>query len=174
MPVPSPAPMSTEPDFDTLVLPCPPPAFGHAMHEFFGFDPNYTNLNNGKLHSQMPARRVDCCQGSYGSLPLPVKASCDRLTAQIEANPDIFIRRHYQQLLNVVRERLATFIGAEVDECVLVPNTSHGLNTVLRNFEWNKGDVIIKSASKLSSAHAHLIACAQPPRLTTPSLVQFS
>ena len=33
--------------------------------------------------------------------------------------------------------------GADADEVVLVPNATHALNTVMRNFEWRKGDVII-------------------------------
>jgi hercynylcysteine S-oxide lyase len=86
------------------------------------------------------------CLGSYGSLPIPVKAACDRWASQIEVNPDLFFRRRYQPLLVSVRERLAELIGANTDECVMVPNTSHGLNTVLRNFEWHHGDIIIGGA----------------------------
>ncbi|OJA16494.1 hypothetical protein AZE42_12606 [Rhizopogon vesiculosus] len=104
-----------------------PPSFGHAMHELFGFDPTYTNLNHG----------------SYGSLPKPVGAVCDALTAHIEANPDKFIRIECIDHWNEARARLANLIGAETDECVLVNNTTHGITTVLRNFEWNEGDIII-------------------------------
>lgn len=43
------------------------------------------------------------------------------------------------------RERVADLLGAGVDECVLVPNATHGVNTVLRNLDWKKGDVIIQS-----------------------------
>ena len=43
------------------------------------------------------------------------------------------------------RERIARLIGAHVDECVLVPNAIHGVNTILRNIGWKKGDVILKS-----------------------------
>lgn len=25
----------------------PPPAFGHAMHQYFALDPDYVNLNHG-------------------------------------------------------------------------------------------------------------------------------
>jgi len=51
----------------------------------------------------------------------------------------------YEPLWNRCRERVANLIGAGVDECVLVPNTTHGVNTVLRNLDWKKGDVIIQS-----------------------------
>jgi selenocysteine lyase/cysteine desulfurase len=74
-----------------------------------------------------------------------VLATCSAITARIEANPDLFHRIEFMPLLRSVRERLARFIGADTDECVLVMNASHGVNTVLRNFDWAEGDVLIAS-----------------------------
>ncbi|KAG1729659.1 pyridoxal phosphate-dependent transferase [Suillus paluster] len=104
-----------------------PPPFGHSMHKLFEFDPSYVNLNHG----------------SYGSLPMPVRIACDKLATRIEANPDKFIRIECIHHWNEARTRVAKLIGAETDECVLVNNTTHGIATVLRNFEWHEGDVII-------------------------------
>ncbi|KAK0452766.1 pyridoxal phosphate-dependent transferase [Desarmillaria tabescens] len=121
---PLPPPSSLE----SLVLPAQRPAFGHQMKEYFHFDPEYVNLNHG----------------SYGSLPRPVSAWCGALSDKIERNPDLFMRLTYQPMLVAVREKVASFIGvSNVDEVVLVPNASHGVNTVLKNFIWEKGDVII-------------------------------
>lgn len=55
------------------------------------------------------------------------------------------MRLTYQPLWFRCRQGVAHLIGADVDECVLVPNATHGVNTVLRNIDWKKGDVIIKS-----------------------------
>ena len=44
-----------------------------------------------------------------------------------------------------IRKELATFVNADVEECVLITNTTHGVNHVLRNFQFNAGDVIITS-----------------------------
>jgi selenocysteine lyase/cysteine desulfurase len=104
-----------------------PPPFGHALHKFFAFDPAYVNLNHG----------------SYGSLPLPVKAYVDQLENEAEANPDLWCRFTYYPRLTAVREQVAQLIGARADECVIVQNTSVGLNTVLREFEWREGDILI-------------------------------
>lgn len=41
------------------------------------------------------------------------------------------------------RERLAKLVNVHRDEIVLVPNASVAINTVLRNFEWEKEDLII-------------------------------
>lgn len=34
-------------------------------------------------------------------------------------------------------------IGADTDECVLVSNATTGINVVLRNFRWEKEDIIV-------------------------------
>ncbi|PBK87068.1 PLP-dependent transferase [Armillaria gallica] len=47
-------------------------------------------------------------------------------------------------MLIAVREKIASFIGVnDVDEVVLMPNASHGVNTVLKDFIWEEGDVIV-------------------------------
>ncbi len=81
--------------------------------------------------------------GSFGSVPTPVKAECDKLAREIERNPDLFLRFTHYDIQAEVRELIAPLIGAQADECVIVPNASHGVNTVLRNIEWEKGDIII-------------------------------
>ncbi|RDB27630.1 Hercynylcysteine sulfoxide lyase [Hypsizygus marmoreus] len=105
----------------------PPPSFGHDLLKYFAFDPEYVNLNHG----------------SYGSTPLPVLSEVNELTLKIESNPDHFHRISYLPLLVDVRRRLAQLIGVDTDEVVLVPNASVGVNTVLRNFEWEEGDTLI-------------------------------
>ena len=83
--------------------------------------------------------------GSYGSIPIPVSEACEAITEEVEHNPDKFIRLTYEALWIRCRKRVANLIGADIDECALVPNTTHGINTVLWNLDWKKGDVIIKS-----------------------------
>lgn len=52
------------------------------------------------------------------------------------------------QWLLEAREQIAKFIGAaRTDEVVLTTNASLGLNTILRNIEWEKGDTILVSKS---------------------------
>ena len=84
--------------------------------------------------------------GSYGATPRPVLEAIDELTLEIEFNPDIFHQMSYQKRLIGVRERLARLIGAKTDEVVLVSNASMGINTILRNFDWEQGDQIIACA----------------------------
>ncbi|KAI0749409.1 PLP-dependent transferase [Daedaleopsis nitida] len=105
----------------------PPPAFGHPLRKYFGFNEKYVNLNHG----------------SYGSLPLPVMYAVNKLSYEVESNPDQFNRFTFRPLLNKSREAVAKLIGADTDEVVMTPNATHSLNTVLRNFEWRDGDLLI-------------------------------
>ncbi|EIN04913.1 PLP-dependent transferase [Punctularia strigosozonata HHB-11173 SS5] len=108
-----------------------PPSFGHDMLKYFSFRDGYVNLNHG----------------SYGSLPRPVQTACEDMAQQIEACPDKFMRLTYQSLLIDSRSRVARLLGAHTDECVLVPNATHGINTVLRNIQWNDGDILIGAST---------------------------
>ncbi|KAG8899649.1 hypothetical protein FRB99_006517 [Tulasnella sp. 403] len=101
--------------------------FGHPMLEHFGFAKTFVNLNNG----------------SFGATPLPVLKYCEDINRQAEERPDTFFRASYKPVLNTARERIAKIIHAETDECVIVPNASHGINTVLHNFVWKKEDILI-------------------------------
>lgn len=77
--------------------------------------------------------------GAYGSIPLPVLAAAQKLSMTIEEKPDDFIKTSYMPRLLDVRQKLALMI----DECVLVPNASMGINIVLWNFTWEEGDIIV-------------------------------
>jgi selenocysteine lyase/cysteine desulfurase len=59
------------------------------------------------------------------------------------------MKKDWLPLLNDVREKSAAIIGAKAEECVIVPNTTHGVNTILHNIKWTPGDriVICKSIS---------------------------
>ncbi|KAH8109430.1 PLP-dependent transferase [Phellopilus nigrolimitatus] len=119
--------LSTASDENAELWTSSSPTFGHAMLEQFSLDPSYINLNNG----------------SYGSLPRVVQKACEKLSNEIESNPDRFLRLTFNPLLLNVRSRLEGHIGAETGECVMIPNTTHGINTVLRNIEWSGEDVIV-------------------------------
>jgi selenocysteine lyase/cysteine desulfurase len=81
--------------------------------------------------------------GSYGTIPRPVSVAKEKLRVQIEGNPDRFMKRDWLPLLNDVREKSAEIIGAKAEECVIVPNTTHGVNTILHNIKWTAGDRIV-------------------------------
>jgi selenocysteine lyase/cysteine desulfurase len=46
-------------------------------------------------------------------------------------------------MIEDVRRQLAPLINATTEEVVLVPNATHGVNTVSVNIDWKDGDVIV-------------------------------
>lgn len=66
------------------------------------------------------------------------------LEEEVEAKPDLFIRRIYSKRLEVVRAHLARLVGANLDEIVMVHNATLGINIVLRNLQWSHDDTIIQ------------------------------
>lgn len=62
---------------------------------------------------------------------------------ECESNPDLFMRRTYLPMLTRVRQRVADLIGAETDEVVIVPGATYGMNIILRELDWDEGDVIL-------------------------------
>ncbi|KAI0349361.1 PLP-dependent transferase [Trametes cingulata] len=104
-----------------------PPPFGHALKKYFPLDPDYVNLN----------------PGSWGTLPLPVLFAATRLGYEIERSPDKMYRQLFLPLIAKARDGVAKLVGAETDEVVFAPNATHAINTVLRNFEWREGDLLI-------------------------------
>ncbi|KAJ7622511.1 pyridoxal phosphate-dependent transferase [Roridomyces roridus] len=138
-----------------MAFPGDAPPFGHAMLKYFAFDPDYVNLNHG----------------SYGSLPLPVLEACNKLTLRVESNPDLFVRVEQTALITKCRTQIAEFVGAKVNEIVLVRNTSHGINTIMRSFEWNSGDVIVVCSTTYDAMRGLARFLHDTP--TGPDLSQF-
>ncbi|RDX57398.1 PLP-dependent transferase [Lentinus brumalis] len=128
-----------------------PPPFGHPLKHYFALDDKYVNLNHG----------------SYGSIPLPVIYAANQLAYEIDANPDVFNRVAYKPRLAKSREAVAKLIGADTGEVVLVPNATHALNTILRNFEWREGDLIIGATTTygaVSNTIRYLTDRSEQPR----------
>jgi hercynylcysteine S-oxide lyase len=92
-------------------------------------------------------RELTVSSGSYGSTPKIVMDAAQQLGRRIEANPDRFHLLEYKPLLVKTRQQISAMIGAQTDEVVLVSNVTLAINTVLRNFNWNEGDMIITCSS---------------------------
>ncbi|SPQ24056.1 26213d90-8380-4f62-b489-cc8fa95f0d3b [Thermothielavioides terrestris] len=99
-----------------------PVKFGHELREqHFLFDPSYRNLNHG----------------SFGAIPRAIQAKLRSYQDQAEAAPDVFIRYDYPKLLDQSRAAIAKLLRVPTDTVVFVPNATTGVNTVLRNLDWN-------------------------------------
>lgn len=73
--------------------------------------------------------------GSYGATPIPVLAAQQRWRDEMERNPVRFMVGIYQDALEVARNDLAGFVGADAAGLVFVDNATSGVNAVLRSLE---------------------------------------
>lgn len=76
-------------------------------------------------------------------MPKPVSIVCEKWAAIIEARPDYFMRRTLGPMIVTAREKLSKMINCHVNECVIVPNASHGIATVLFNLHLKAGDILV-------------------------------
>ena len=104
-----------------------PPSFGHDLLPYFSMAPNYTNLNHG----------------SYGSPPTAVLQAAQQYELNMEQCPDAFFRYDVWGLMNNVRKKIATYIGANEDDVAFIPNASHGVNAILRSLKLKPGEKVL-------------------------------
>ncbi|KAF9582658.1 hypothetical protein BGW38_010925 [Lunasporangiospora selenospora] len=60
-----------------------------------------------------------------------------------EENPDRWIRVELKSALIGVRSKLAEYLHCNADELVVVPNTTFGINSILRSIKFEPGDRIL-------------------------------
>ncbi|MDZ8087453.1 MAG: aminotransferase class V-fold PLP-dependent enzyme [Nostoc sp. DedQUE12b] len=81
--------------------------------------------------------------GSFGACPKQVLEFQQRLRSQLEHEPLRFFGREWEPLLDNARSKLATFMGANVQDLVFVPNATTGVNSVLRSLRFSPEDEIL-------------------------------
>jgi selenocysteine lyase/cysteine desulfurase len=102
--------------------------FGYEMRQrHFSFAEGYRTLNHG----------------SYGTSPKAVLEYQRQLHSEVEARPDTFVRYTSREYLKPSRVAIAGMLGVETNEVIFVPNTTTGINTVLRNLSFGESDTII-------------------------------
>ena len=150
--------------------------FGHAMNQYFLFDPKFKNLNHGMsaggslsaaayvLNDQI----ADISrQGSFGTYPAPVQTVLHKYQSLAEAAPDRFMRYTYSLLLDAARASIAEQLKVPVDECVFTQNATSGVGVVLRNLVYERGDVIIYFDTIYGACEKLIASLIE----TTPNLV---
>jgi isopenicillin-N epimerase len=81
--------------------------------------------------------------GAFGACPRRVLDFQNNLRLRLERQPLQFLARELEPALDLARATLAQFVGAEPDDLVFVPNTTAGVNTVLRSLVFAPGDELL-------------------------------
>lgn len=81
--------------------------------------------------------------GSFGACPRRIQHHQSALRTQMDAEPVRFFTRELPLLLDRVRAEFGEFLGAHPDRLAMIPNTTGGVNAVLRSMEFEAGDEIL-------------------------------
>ena len=93
----------------------------------WALDPNVTFLNHG----------------AFGACPKSVLAAQTEWRARLERQPVQFLVRELEKHWDAARGALAQFVGAEAEDLVFAPNSTTGVNTVLRALEFQPGEELL-------------------------------
>ncbi len=96
-----------------------------------------------RAHWQLEASIAFLNHGSFGACPLPVIAAQNEIRDELERNPDHFFIREYEMRVHSTRSAVAQFVHADVEDVVLVPNATAGVNAVLRALPLASGDELL-------------------------------
>ncbi|MGI5213686.1 aminotransferase class V-fold PLP-dependent enzyme [Plantactinospora sp. CA-290183] len=104
-----------------------PPAPIPGARLLFSLDPAVAHLNHG----------------SYGTVPIGVQRTQQRLRDEIESNPMRFFNRGLVDRLAHARRHLAAFLGADPEGTALVGNVTTGVAVVLQSLRLEPEDEVL-------------------------------
>ena len=81
--------------------------------------------------------------GSFGSVPISVQRTQQRLRDETETNPMKFFVQGLDDRIIHTRRHLAGFLGADPDGSALVPNATAGASLVLQSVRLGAGDEVL-------------------------------
>lgn len=90
--------------------------------------------------------------GSYGATPRPVLAAQDTWRQRMESEPVRFFSSELEPAMDVARQSLGAFVGADPDDLAFVPNATAGFNTVLRSLRFAPGDELLTTDHAYNAA----------------------
>ncbi len=81
--------------------------------------------------------------GYFGLQAQPVFDAFLRYQAQVNAESTFFMRRHFVQRCEAVRQALAAFCGVQADELLVTRNVIESMNILLQGYPLNAGDAVV-------------------------------
>lgn len=100
--------------------------------------------------------------GSFGSCPRAVLEFQEELRQRLERQPVQFLARDLEGLLDEARQELGRFLSTAPEDLVFVPNSTAGVNTVLRSLRWQPGDELVVTDHEYNACRNALDFAAEP------------
>ncbi len=107
------------------------------LRELFLIDPAVVFLNHG----------------SFGACPKPVFENYQEWQLLLERQPLEFLGRRYPTLMADARHALGDFLGTNGDNLFFTPNTTTGINTVIRSLSLSPGDEVLSNTFEYGALH---------------------
>lgn len=109
--------------------------------------------------------------GAFGACPEEIMQHYREWQNRLELSPLRFILRELDPLIDESRAALAAFTGAEPDGLVLVPNATHGVNTVLKSIPFKPGDEVLITNHIYNACRNTLFHLRQSAAITVREVV---
>ncbi len=81
--------------------------------------------------------------GSYGAVPERIQLRQEEFRREMERDPVRFMSVRRQPLTDAARNAAGRFLNADPADLVLVPNATHGVNSVLRSLRFAPGEELL-------------------------------
>ncbi|CAL1535088.1 unnamed protein product [Lymnaea stagnalis] len=91
--------------------------------------------------------------GSYGTVPRRIFDMQIKYNLERERHPDFWFRLNCKYYFDKSRKAVADFIGADVDNLMLVDNATTALNTAVKSYPFKAGDALLDTDQTYGSIH---------------------
>ncbi len=112
-------------------------------------NPDSESFSDLACHWSLDPTIIFLNHGSFGACPRVVLDAQQALRDRIERDPMHFFKRELELLLDQALHELSQFLGTHPDRLAFVPNTTTGINAVLRSLRFEPGDEL------LTTTHAY-------------------
>ena len=102
--------------------------------------------------------------GTFGACPRPVLEYQAELIRRMEANPIGFFDRELEERMDAARREVATFLNADPEGMVVVPNATTGVATALASIRLRPGDELLTNDHEYNATLNQLDAAADRAR----------